>query len=133
MEAERDVDPKPMSSQVKTSQLSSGLSATGAWRASTRLVGGGRSQDVGGALALQDPGPRTGLSSQLASLCVAEIHCKIQFPAFIAHFQQHLLSRRHQHRLWENNFYCISLAIRKMSGEEKSAVVGGLHGGLPKR
>jgi len=73
------------------------------------------------------------LASQLASLCVAEIHCKIQFPAFIAHFQQHLLSRRHQHRLWENNFYCISLAIRKMSGEEKSAVVGGLHGGLPKR
>lgn len=48
MEAERYDDPKPMSSQVKTSQLSSGLSATAAWKASTWLVGGGRSQDVGG-------------------------------------------------------------------------------------
>lgn len=95
-------DPKPMSSQVKTSQLSTGLSATAAWKAATagwKVTGCGR----GG-------GPTT----SLASLCAAKIYCKIQFPVFIAHFQQHLLSHRHQ-RLWENNFYCISLAIRKMN------------------
>lgn len=33
-------------------------------------------------------------SRTLASLCVAKIYCKIQFPVFIAHFQQHLLSLR---------------------------------------
>lgn len=39
-----------------------------------------------------ESGERIEASRTLASLCVAKIYCRIQFPVFIAHFQQHLLS-----------------------------------------